>query len=116
MTNYSIFTMGKSLILGGALLAAAVCAPVSSRAAETASSFILAQGVDIELGPGGVRVAPDRERRRFEERRRFDERDRFEERRRPRERFGEGGRGCRTIIVRRETEYGVRTSRVRRCD
>ncbi len=110
----------KTVLMGGALMFASACPTVAGEA----PSNVFAQGIDVEVGAGGVRVRPERdrfeerreprERERFEERRRFGERERFEERRGPPERFVER-RSCRTYVVKRRTEFGVRTSRVRRC-
>jgi hypothetical protein len=76
-----------------------------------------AQGVEFRAGPGGVSVGPERDRTTVIERRRgWDEGDRVDVRRR-REVITTGNTNCRTIVVRKEDDYGNRvTKRIRKCD
>jgi len=70
-----------------------------------------AQGVQI--GPGGVRVDPGYERRGDDRGERRWDRERGERRWRE----GRHGGGCRTIIVKKEDQFGRRvTKRIERCD
>jgi hypothetical protein len=84
-------------------------APAS--ASQVSSKIVVAQ-VDVQVGPGGVRIGGDRDRDRFDDGRRG---DRFEQRRERRVIVEPRERRCRTIIERRETPYGVRTQRIQRC-
>ena len=103
----------KGIVFALALGAGCFAIPSISNSAPADASFVVAQDVDVRVGPGGVRIGGgDRDgRERFERRR---ERG-FEEGRGER-RFGERrGEGCRVVIVRRETPSGVRVTRTRRC-
>ena len=67
-----------------------------------------AQGVQV--GPGGVRVDPGYDRRDYDRR----DHDRGERRWREGRR---GGGDCRTVIVKKEDQFGRRvTKRIERCD
>jgi|1185.fasta_scaffold1227845_1 hypothetical protein len=82
-------------------------------AGATAAS---AQGVEFRAGPGGVSVGPERDRTTVIERRRGWDDDRVDVRRR-REVITTGNTNCRTIVVRKEDDYGNRvTKRIRKCD
>jgi hypothetical protein len=115
--------MKKSFILAlagvGMLLT-----PIAALAAQVAEPIVVAQDLDVQVGPGGVRIGGDRDRERgerFRDRDR-DVRDRFERRefrgdgdRYRSRRFVERRDRCRTVIIRRETESGTRIRRIRRC-
>jgi Ni/Co efflux regulator RcnB len=77
-------------------------------AAALGSTAASAQGVQI--GPGGVRVDPGYDRRDNDrDERRWDHERRWRE--------GRHGGGCRTIIVKKEDDFGRRvTKRIERCD
>jgi hypothetical protein len=95
--------------------------PAATFAEPINNPMVVAQDFDVRVGPGGVRVGGDR----YEGGERFRERDSFgersyrreyrEERYREPRRFVERREGCRTVIVRRQTDYGVRVQRIRRC-
>jgi|SRR5689334_1298492 len=76
-------------------------------AAALGATAASAQGVQI--GPGGVRVDPGYDRRDYDRSERRWDRER---------RWREGRRGgCRTIIVKKDDEFGRRvTKRIERCD
>ena len=78
-------------------------------AAVLGATAASAQGVQI--GPGGVRVDPGYDGRDYDRGdRRWDRERRWREGRR-------GGGDCRTIIVKRNDEFGRRvTKRIERCD
>lgn len=91
-------------------------------AAPAEAPLVFAQDFNVQVGPGGVRLRGEREVDRDD---RWRERERFRERRQFREsdddRFDRGRRvygrvdRCRIVVIRRETPYGTRVSRVRRC-
>ena len=91
--------------------------------ASSANGIVVAQSFGVEIGPGPRRVYRDDDG--YRERPRYEEREPFRERRweRDREDYRPGGRpfyqplreACRIVIIRRETPYGVRTQRIRRC-
>ena len=79
--------------------------------AASAVSATAASAQGIQVGPGGVRVDPGYDRRDYD---RGWDRDRGERRWREGRR---GGGGCRTIIVKKEDQFGRRvTKRIERCD
>jgi hypothetical protein len=83
-------------------------------AAAVGATAASAQG--IQVGPGGVRVDPGYDRRDYDRR----DYDRGWDRDRGERRWREGRRGdggCRTIIVKKEDQFGRRvTKRIERCD
>jgi hypothetical protein len=99
------------LAFSSVFAAALLAAPVTPMAAPAEAPMVMAQ-VDVQIGPGGVRVGGDRDRDydRYERRG-----DRFDRDRRERRDFVRGDR-CRTTIVRRETPYGTKVRRIRECD
>ena len=102
-------------------LTLAVCLTISPLAVASPSGIVVAQSLDIDIGGGPGRVYRDdgyRDRPRYEERERFRERrwDGERDYERPRvQRFYEPRRICRLVTIRRETPYGVRIQRIRRC-
>lgn len=118
--NWKDLKMKKLLV--AALFGLGVSAfPVNSQAAVQSPNppMVLAQDVDVRVGPGGVRILGGEDRDRDLDRRRFRERE-FE-RRRFRDRDADRDyrvvrrQGCRIIVIRRETMNGSVTRRVRRC-
>ncbi|MDF2119300.1 hypothetical protein PY365_27425 [Roseiarcaceae bacterium H3SJ34-1] len=102
----------KNLLLSTLIGLGALYTPNIAAAAEQTAPTVLAQ-VDVQVGPGGVRIGEDRyrdrDRWRGERRRDFD-RGRFYE-----GRFEGRRERCRTTIIQRETPYGMRTRRIREC-
>ena len=110
----------KKIIVGLALAAGLLVLPDVSVARP--SGTVLAQSFGVEIGPGEPRFERDNEG--YRDRPRYGERERFRERRWNQERefdrpgvqrFYQPRRQCRTVLVRRETPYGVRVQRIRRC-
>ena len=108
----------KKMLLSAAAGIGLLFIPATAFAASAEAPFVIAQDIDVRVGPGGVRLRGegDRDRERGMERRRF--RERSDERG---ERYGEGRRSvvrgdrCRTTVIRQETDDGVRVKRIRRC-